>query len=157
MILHLSPQLLHFRELWGRLWDSLFVSFVISVVVEPIKPFLRALEEGRALRVGCLTVYFLFVSDCQARKQDQFVGGGCSKKTADIYYTKHFYGGQCVGVKCLPSMLKALGVKYQHWKWISGVRYSKELASWHCFVTKVNFGLFSSGFYVTGEEWVACW
>lgn len=65
--------------------------------------------------------------------------------------------GRCVDVKCLPIMFKTLGVKCQHRKWSSGMRCPKESASWDCFVTKVNFGLFHSGFYVMGEEWVVCW
>lgn len=65
--------------------------------------------------------------------------------------------GRCVDVKCLPIMFKTLGVKCQHGKWSSGMRYPKESASWDCVVTKVNFGLFCSGFYVMGEEGVVCW
>lgn len=65
--------------------------------------------------------------------------------------------GRCVDVKCLPVMFKTLGVKCQHGKWSSGMRYPKESASWDCVVTKVNFGLFCSGFYVMGEEGVVCW
>lgn len=53
-----------------------------SVVVALIKTFLRHASGS--------TVCFLFVSDCQAQMQDQFIGGEGSQKTADIYYyTKH--------------------------------------------------------------------